>query len=89
MAESLAEPVPHVLIIALFPTQDMAGNFSLEDDGPDDHRFILHDLLPMHHERTPISGWEGCHAYGLRVQLLFEEDGQVVLNYSAKEDVCQ
>src|SRR5512141_1596854 len=35
----------------------------------------------MSHEGFPISGWEGRHLRGLRVELLFVEDGEIAFDH--------
>jgi hypothetical protein len=40
----------------------------------------------MRHKRLPASGGEGGHPGCVRVELVFEEDGEIGFDYVAEED---
>jgi len=77
--EPSADPVAYFPLTGVHEAYDVASHLALEehrlfDDGP-----VLQNPVPVRHERFSVPGGETGHVGRLRVELVFEEEGEVRL----------
>src|SRR5205823_2706472 len=53
------------------------------------HGLIAQDLGPMREERIPVAWWEGGHPVCVRVALLREQNGEVVVDHVAQSEIAR
>ncbi len=79
--ETLAKPVPDVVLIVLSPAHDVARYLPIENDDALDDRSILEHLAPMSHVSVMDPGRNVRHLNRNRILLVIKEDEQIVFVY--------
>ncbi len=74
----LSDPVADFSLARLFPANDVASDLPIVEDGLRSNCLVAHNLVgPVRHEGFPFPGRESGHLVGVRVKLVFEENGEV------------